>query len=310
MLSNHQDVATKKQLLLHVNEELVLDGGTVEQVEGSRGRELRILPPETTLFHQVLKYLQAKPDPPTHPSPPRTGPTGVAAAALILRWGSYLAVLLDPDKPMWPEVNTPGTSRISNSEIARINIETSAGLAEWIDLSRSDPGLYVQLVQRALHFLPVPSVRGGPELRRLVEHDLKPLLVLATPTPAIERELMGAGSPEFLRRVFANARAHPSRLFANTLVNIAWRNGPVENIHAGKHCGYPLDQRRITSQEERNLMEFSSERLSLGLELVEQLSGQPGGVSWPEQVLPFGLARFAPTNWTLTERSREVRLPA
>ena len=26
---------------------------------------------------------------------------GVAAAAVILRWGSYLAVLLDRDKPVW-----------------------------------------------------------------------------------------------------------------------------------------------------------------------------------------------------------------
>src|SRR6266849_2376825 len=31
------------------------------------------------------------------------GRESVAAAALTLRWGSYLAVLLDRDKPVWPE---------------------------------------------------------------------------------------------------------------------------------------------------------------------------------------------------------------
>lgn len=56
------------------------------------------------------------------------------AAAVILRWGSYLAVLLDHDKPIWPEVHSPRTSRISDEEMARINIEASAALAEWIDL--------------------------------------------------------------------------------------------------------------------------------------------------------------------------------
>jgi hypothetical protein len=34
---------------------------------------------------------------------------------------------------------------------------------------------------------------------------------------------------------------------------------------------------------------------------------------WPEQVLPYGLAEMlliTPSRWTLTEASREVRLPA
>lgn len=57
--------------------------------------------------------------------PPREG---VAAAALALRWGSYLAVLLDHDKAVWPEVNSPSTSRISDEEMARINIEAAAAL--------------------------------------------------------------------------------------------------------------------------------------------------------------------------------------
>ena len=42
-----------------------------------------------------------KPDPPRRPSDSMVGREGVAAAALALRWGNYLAVLLDRDKPVW-----------------------------------------------------------------------------------------------------------------------------------------------------------------------------------------------------------------
>jgi len=45
-----------------------------------------------------------------------------------------------PDKPVWPEVHSAGASRISDAEMARINIASSAALAEWIDLYRADPG--------------------------------------------------------------------------------------------------------------------------------------------------------------------------
>jgi hypothetical protein len=50
----------------------------------------------------------------------------VTAAALVLRWGSYLAVLLDRDKPAWSGPRGK-MSRISDGEMARINIEASGG---------------------------------------------------------------------------------------------------------------------------------------------------------------------------------------
>jgi len=119
---------------------LALDAGTCEEVRGAHGPERLIHPPTTTLFNQVLAYLRDKPDPPKRPSGSMVGREGVAAAALALRWGSYLAVLLDHDKPIWPQVDSPSTSRISDQEMARINIEASAALAEWIDIYRAEPG--------------------------------------------------------------------------------------------------------------------------------------------------------------------------
>ena len=84
------------------------------------------------------------------------GREGAAVTTTILRWGSYLAVLLDRNKPVWPEVQSTSSSRISDEEMARINIESSAALAEWIDIYRADPGgrQYTQLVDRAVYYLP------------------------------------------------------------------------------------------------------------------------------------------------------------
>ena len=60
------------------------------------------------------------------------GREGVAAAALCLRWGPYLTVLLDKEKPICPSAQDASTSRIADEEMARINIEASAAVAEWI----------------------------------------------------------------------------------------------------------------------------------------------------------------------------------
>jgi hypothetical protein len=122
-------MGAREQLRVRVDDTLVLDAGTCEEVSGPHGPERLIRPPATTLFHQVLPYLKAKPDPPKRPSGSMIGREGVAAAALTVRWGSYLAVLLDHDKPVWSEVHSARTSRISDEEMARINIEASAALA-------------------------------------------------------------------------------------------------------------------------------------------------------------------------------------
>jgi hypothetical protein len=298
-------MTARNQLQVRVHDELVLDAGTCEEVSGPHGGERLIHPPETTLFHQVLAYLRAKPDPPKRPSGSMVGREGVAAAALVLRWGSYLAVLLDHDKPVWSEVTSPSTSRISGEEMARINIEASAALAQWVDLYRSDPGgrLYTQLVDRAVSYLPMPKKTSRLKITEFG----------ALADPEMARRVVQGADATRLEHVRADVERYPSRVLANALVNTAWRNGPVENVHAGSFQGYPLDRRRVTAAEERELMGFVSERLALGMTLCLQLAMERPQRSWPEQVLPYGLAEIlmiTPSRWTLTETSREVRLPA
>jgi hypothetical protein len=189
--------------------------------------------------------------------------------------------------------------------MARINIEASAALAEWIDLYRADPGgrLYEQLVNRAVSYLPMPKKTSKLKISEFA----------ALADPEMATRIVQASNAERLEKIRTDSKRFPSRIFANALINTAWRNGPVESIHAGEFRGYPLDQRRVTPAEERALMAFVSERLALGMTVCLQLALEQPRRAWSEQVLPYGLAEMlliTPSMWTLTESSSEVRLPA
>ena len=295
------------RLNVRVNDEFLLCAGSAEQISTERGHEWLIRPPEVSMFHQLLAYLQAKPDRDIGPGASKIAWEGVATAAVTLRWGSYLAVLLDSDRPLWSRAKSSETSRISDGEMARINIEASAALAEWIDIYREDPcgGLYASLVEKAVTYLPMPQRQARREVGLFCD-----LADEAMATRLIDAAK--AAAPARLERVRAAAQRHPSRVFANALVNVAWRNGPVEGVHAGAFGGYPIDQRRLSGADERTLMRFTSDRMAMGMWTCFRLSAEQPARIWPEQVLPYGLAEamaITPLAWTLTDSSREVRLP-
>ncbi len=280
------------ELRVRVNDELVLDAGVCEP-----GAEAVIQPPKTTLRHQVLDYLRSKPDPPA-PTTTEEEEEGLAAAAVTLRWGSYFAVLADRAKPVWSEAKASGTSRICDSEMARINIESSAALAEWIDIARTDQDTYESLVARAVAYLPLPKVRPRSEGAAFA--------MLAM--PEIADKIVRAIDADRLAAVRADADRHPTRLLANALVNVAWRNGPVEDIHAGAFRGYPLDQRRLTAAEERKVIGFAADRLTTGMDVCRQLANERGRrvrMRNGDESCPKGRALFAPT-WFVPGRTRET----
>ena len=288
-------------LQVRINAELILDAGTCETLSTPQGSEHVIHPPSTTLFHQVLDYLKTKPDPPGRPTGGAAAREGEVATALVLRWGSYLCVLLDHDKPIWTEVNSEETSRISNEEMARINIEASAALAEWIDLYRQErgSGLYAQLVNRALTYLPLPAATP----------DLRPdgFVELADPDKA--SRLIDDAEGRVVK-VLGYVERYPSRIFANALVNMAWRYSPVERVHSGQPKGLPLDQRRASLDEETEIMGYVAGRLTTGMATCKKMLTEQPPRPWVEQIIPYALdRRICPTQWSLTETSREVRLP-
>jgi len=286
-------------LTVRVNSELTLDVGIYEQTPNAS--ELLIHPPQKTLFNELLDYLRAKQKPLAPLSGSFIGREGVAATAMTLRWGSYLAVLLDREKPVWTEVHSQQTSRISDHEMARINIEASAALADWVDLCRSDRSQYKALVDRAVVYLPMP--------KKTSERQMGPFVILGQ--PEIAAQLVADEHAERLQRARSQCERFPNRVFANALINSAWRNGPIEDIHAGQYKGYPLDLRRITPAEERQLLAGTAGQLAAGMDVCLRFHNELPQRPWPDQVLPYALAEMlliTPTDWTFTERSRQVRL--
>jgi hypothetical protein len=299
------DVQTR-QLEVVVNQGLTLDAGWWEEVEnnGAIARIVHSTPAGQTLFHQVLAYLDTHPLSDQPHLPPAPHQEALAATAVCLRWGSYLAVLVDRNKSLDPQVKDKAISHISDGEMRRINVEASAALAEWIDLRRQDVRRYNALVYRALEFLPFARhpISGLPEF--------PPFLSLALLQIAARAGMPGMAWSQPAST--ADAESYPSRVFANALVKYAWRDGsPVEDIHAGPPGDYPLTRRRVGSRNERSLLRATA---SLMLEGVLALVAfqKEGSIAWSQQAASYHPSQgglIAARDWALTEATCEFRLP-
>ena len=293
----------KQTLTVRVNRDLTLNAGWWEEMPVADGTMRRYVhPPETTLFEQVLAYLMSLPQEPDY-SGLNMGREAVAATAVCLRWGSYMAVLVDRDKPLWPQARQGGLSRIADGEMARINIEASAALAQWIDIMRNDWEQCLAMVWAARH-LPMTLQHARTDR---CSSDL-----LGLSRPDVAATLLSRTQDERGKRARADAKAHPTRILANVVINACWRNGPVEDIHAGQSSTYPLTQRRITPSEERQLIRTTAGRLAHGILAVLALGHEKSERTWAERVLPYNLVpgwRVTPTGWSLDERTCQVWLP-
>ena len=115
----------KNVLLVRVNDELTLDAGWWEEGQDKDGDVQRYVhPPQKTMFEQIIEYLESLLPVQGYPGL-RLGEEAIAATAVCLRWGSYLAVLMDRDKPLWRQARQPALGRISDQEMARIMLHIS-----------------------------------------------------------------------------------------------------------------------------------------------------------------------------------------
>jgi hypothetical protein len=287
-------------LRVRVIESLELDGGTWNRIEDQKGWPVvRITSPATPMFQQVVAYLEAKPVPPGGNM--RRAAEARAAVAVCLRWGSYFAVLADPSRPAAPDIDNDQISQIDDEEMARMNIEISAALAWWLALAGSDDRRYWDLVARALAYLPtgpkaVSALQGGE------------VLITCT-VPEMVAHVRRSWPADRLDRDVETAAKHGIRVIANTITHIAWRNGPVENVHAGGHQGYGLDRRRVLPKAEKAIVRHAQSGFAAGLKAADSLKYSD---AWPppaERVLPFLHGLVGPSRWSVTETSRNVELP-
>jgi hypothetical protein len=290
-----------------VREDFRLLIGTLR--EEDRGTEvIRVLePPAVDLFWQLIDFLEAQPE----VQLPRFSTYDEAAAtvAVCLRWGSYFALPADRSRPLWSEARNPRVSLLADLEMKRINIEACSALEQWLELWRTDRDRWYGLVSRAVRYLPM-------ETRNLRRDKTSGISVLSHAPVA---ELIARSmDPALVVKRQQQARMHPTRVFANAVVLRAWRNGPVEELHAGTgKIGPPLELCRLSRRECQAVLRSALSAIADAMWALIGFDHDSTGRPWHDQVLPYHLVDpslamhgyfVTPGEWSLTERTSSVEL--
>src|SRR5690349_1226238 len=110
-------------LTIDINDQCAIDAGNWQEcVEEGQTPYRLVSPPHTTMYRQVLSFLEETAR--TEKVPPKSqlhfGEVALATASLCIRWGSYFAVLTSHDLPQWTAAFDPEVSCIGDGEMARI----------------------------------------------------------------------------------------------------------------------------------------------------------------------------------------------
>jgi hypothetical protein len=168
-------------------------------------------------------------------------------------------------------------------------------------LHEDEAGCY-RLLHLAQQNLPMPRFRF-----RLSSDPFEALQRLIS---SVFWELAGADYRDRLDRARPIVTRHPYRVLGNSMALAAWRNGPVEDIHRGWAACHSLDYRRATDDQCRELMSFTSDRLSVLLSRFRPWMQSPGlAPAWPENLAGIQISpRFTCSSWSLTESCSVVEL--
>lgn len=271
-------------------QETVLSIGIVERGEAAA----RLVPPSRSLFDQVIAHLDAKA--PHRAQRPSAAQESRAAVGVCLRWGTYLALLMDEARPSAPSVTRPGMSRVTDREMKRMNIEASANLAEWLTFAHEQRDRYARLVQSA-QSLPMPPLprRRPPDTLRLAAG---PRLLEVTPQLA-----------HFAPGEAEDARRRPVRSLANSFVHTHWRNAGIEDFHAGDADRVRLRERRFLPDEATGLIQDTMVRFIDAVGAFRQIEPDWGTPRFAEYALGFRLLPFlGASGWTTTDTTCVIDL--
>lgn len=279
------------KLLVHAIKELILDAGTITEKDG----QFIILPPAQHMFDQMWNWLECH-------NRKNTGyhhwALGIGATALCYRWGTYLAVLMDKNKPIDPRVSVPQNtfSMISQDEMMRINIEASSNLAKLLENLHKDEYKTIDFILRAYDWLPMPQ--------RQVKRNWKTVAMIYKTLEVYKDSLQ-----IYTKDILNQAVKFPYRSLANTITVLAYRNGEVENVHAGKAAACCLNYRRFSQNQSRKVLRTIAEQLSAVFTTKPLWLDDPAiPGEWPNNLGGLPYVAFYPHDWSLSKSSSEIVL--
>jgi hypothetical protein len=277
------------KLLIHGIQDLVLDAGTVSEKKDN----FIISPPTNTMFDQIWNWLES------HPRKYfgyNNWAFGIGATALCYRWGTYLAALMDENKPIHPHAGAShsAVSMISQNEMMRINIEASSNLARLLEKLHKDEHNAIDFILRAYDWLPMPQ--------KQVKRKWEAVAIIYKTLEIYKDHLQ-----EYAKERSEQAVKFPYRSLANTITVLAYRNGEVENVHAGKGAAYSLDHRRFTQSQSRKVVRGIAEHLS-ALFTAKPLWQDNLSIpeKWPSCLAGLPYVMFYPYDWSLSQLSSEI----
>lgn len=97
------------------------------------------------------------------------------------------------------------------------------------------------------------------------------------------------------------------RALANALILHAWRNGPIEDYHAGQFTPLPLMERRITPTQARQLMLNTASRLAALWRFIDT-EIVPPAQPLPERANRVLVQCQSPVEWSLDAHTHTVVL--
>jgi hypothetical protein len=325
-----------KPITIRVNANLTLDAGAFSSVydEKMQRTVYTVTPPRAPLFEQVVSYLDSLPKVPD--TDPQAGPLGLGLTTLAIRWGTYLATLMDEATAFHPGIPSRGKqsqpqaiSYLADTEMRRLNIEISDNLARLGRRCRESRPAFYDLLTRAYAHLPMPLKTAQPNakleraLNQAYQEGALRLALKHNPAQLAQfGQVFKAGIDPAQIRLEPVAPANADRVIGNFLTRLAWRDTVIEDYHAGKRSepGLLPHQRRFSYRDERLLLgELSGNMLVLSRRMDLFFCPESGAlpvpsalaVHYPETATALYNSlggAYYPRDWSLTESSAVVTL--
>jgi hypothetical protein len=193
------------------------------------GTPKQILPPPViSMYDQVRIYLDR------NPSPIYKLNNLIIAHGLarVMLHGSYLSFLADPSKQNHPQIDRGDISLITDSEMKRINIELAFAAEQMLLLRKQNEDDLFILGAKGLEYLPFhKQVKKLSQETNYLIRSIKFGMIFASLLEG--KTIIDRVRTDQNKELFNAIAAAPFRAVANQIVNNLYRNGHVEDTHAG-----------------------------------------------------------------------------